>query len=139
MRAPSADEELVRRAIRARGDSARIGAVVHALLAVICLCLIATGGQPLPLALGGAGLGAVGVSLEVMSRRKSRGSSAALHALLHEPGKVEQIAVVDHESGVQVRVTAGGATDYVCPPGDLDELIAALRRRSPQAAMADHR
>lgn len=63
--APSADEQLVRLAIRARGDLARLGAIVQGLLAVISLVLLAMGGQPLPFTLGAAGLGRSESGLQV--------------------------------------------------------------------------
>lgn len=133
------DEQLVRTAIAARGDMARIGALVHALLAMICIALIVRGAYALPFGLAAAAFIAVAVALELQARKRREGRSPVLHALIHRPGEVRHLVVVDEESGVQVRVTAAGATDFVCPPGDLAELLAALRRRSPQATFADLR
>ena len=137
--APSADEQLIRLAIRARGDMARMGALIHGLLAVIALVLLAMGGQPLPFSLGAAGLGAVAIWLELTARKRRDARSAPLRALLHEPGKVEKASIESEESGIQVVIFAAGASDYVCPPGSLDELLAMLRRRCPGVVIEDHR
>lgn len=140
---PQADDELVRRAIHARGDAAAIGAMIHGALAAIAILLMLAGGEVLPFALGGAGLGTVAIWLGVMSRRRRDGRSAPLRALLHEPAKVQAVTIVDEESGLQVRITAGGATDFVCPPGGpragITELVAMLQRRCPQAPVVDRR
>lgn len=133
------DEQLIRRAIAARGDMARIGALVHGILAVICIALLVQGAYALPFGIATAAFLAVAIGLEVQSRRRREGRSPVLHALIHRPGEVQHLAVVDEESGVQIRVTAAGATDFVCPPGATEDLVAALRRRSPQASFADHR
>jgi hypothetical protein len=134
-----ADEQLIRKAIAARGDMARLGALVHGILAVICIALLIQGAYALPFGLAAAAFVAISVWLELQARRRREGRSPVLHALLHRPGEVQHLVVVDEESGIQIRVTAAGATDYVCPPGALEDLVAALRRRSPQARFADHR
>ncbi len=133
------DEQLVRKAIAARGDMARIGAFVHAILAVICIALLVQGAYALPFGIATGAFVAIAVWLELQARKRREGRSPVLHALLHRPGEVQHLVVVHEESGVQVRVTAAGATDFVCPPGALEDLLAALRRRSPQATFADHR
>lgn len=137
--APSADEHLVRLAIRARGDAAAIGSVVHGVLAAIAIVLMLMGGEVLPFSLGAAGLGTVAIWLGVMARRRRDGRSAPLRALLHEPAKVEAIRIEDEEAGLQVQITVAGVTDHVCPPGRLDELTAMLQRRCPQAPIVDRR
>ena len=78
-------------------------------------------------------------TLEITARRRREGRSPVLHALIYRPGDVQHLQVLDEESGLQVRVTAAGASDYVCPPGPLEELVGALRRRSPQATFVDLR
>jgi hypothetical protein len=128
------DEQYLRRAIRARGDMAELGALIHGALAVISIVVLLMGGQPLPFALGALALGATAIWLVRMSRRRRDGRSAPLRALIHEPARVESFTVVDEEAGVQVRITAAGATDYVCPPGKLDDLMAVLQRWCPHAA-----
>ena len=133
------DEQLVRKAIAARGDMARIGALVHGVLAVICIALLVQGAYALPFGIATAAFIAIAGWLELQARKRREGRSPVLHALIHRPGEVQHLAVVDEEAGLQVRVTAAGATDYVCPPGPLEELLAALRRRSPQAPVMDHR
>lgn len=116
-----------------------MAAVVHGVAAVICAYLVVAGGEPLPFTLGALGLGGTGIWLYVLARRRRDGRSAPLHALLREPARVEALTVVDEGSGLCVRVTAAGATDYVCPPGSLDELRAVLARRCPAATWIDLR
>lgn len=134
-----ADTELVRRAIRARGDAPQTGALVHGVLAAICIVLMIGGGNPLPFALGGGALGSVAIWLAVAAKRRREGRSAPLRTLLYDPGKVQRLLIADEEMGLQIRVTADGVTDYVCAPGSFDELLATLRRRSPQAVVTDLR
>lgn len=138
-RAPAADDELVRRAIRARAGRPLTSAVVHGVLAALALLMIAGGGQPLPFALGGAGLAAVGLYRALEWQRLREARSPAIDALLHTPAAVERIAIVDAESGLQVQITAHGATDHLCPPGELAELLAMLARRCPQVIVEDRR
>lgn len=133
------DAELVRRAIHARGDAARMGALVHGVLAVVCILLMIGGGDPLAFSLGAAVLGTVSIWLAFAAKRRRDPRSAPLRALLHDPAKVQRLMIVDEEMGLQIRVTAGGVTDYVCAPGSFDELLATLRRRSPQAMVTDLR
>ncbi len=136
---PEADAELVRRAIHARGDAARMGSIVHGVLGALCLALMLGGGDPLPFSLGAAALGTVSIWLAFAARRRREGRSAPLRALLHEPEKVQRLMIVDEEMGLQIRVTADGVSDYVCAPGSFDELLATLRRRSPRAPVTDLR
>ena len=137
--ADGADEQLIRKAIAARGDMARLGALVHGVIGVVCVALLVMGGNPVPLGIATAAFFGFAVWLEIVARRRRDGRSPALHALLHRPGEVQHFQVFDDESGLQVYVTAAGARDYVCPPGGLDELMGVLRRRSPQASFVDHR
>lgn len=136
---PEEDQALVRRAIHARGDAARMGAIVHGILAAICVFLMLGGGDPLAFALGAGGLGSVAIWLAFAARRRRGARSAPLRALLHDPHKVQRLMIVDEEMGLQVRVTAEGVTDYVCAPAALDDLLATLRRRSPGAELLDLR
>jgi hypothetical protein len=133
------DERLIRTAIAARGDMARLGALVHGVVGVVCIAILMNGGEPVPFGLAAAGFLVAALWLEVIARRRREGRSPVLHALIYRPGEVQHLQVFDEESGLQVRVTAAGATDYVCPPGALDDLVAALRRRSPQATFVDLR
>lgn len=133
------DAGLVRRAIHARGDAGRTGAIVHGALGVVCAVLMLAGGDPVAFSLGAAGLGTVSIWLAFAAKRRRDPRSAPLRALLHDPGKVQRLMIVDEEMGLQIRVTAGGVTDYVCAPGAFDELLATLRRRSPQAVVTDLR
>ena len=134
-----ADAEHVRRAIRARGDAARMGAIVHGVLAAACILMMLGGGDPLGFSLGAAALGTVAIWLAFAVSRRRNPRSAPLRALLHDPGKVQRLMIVDEEMGLQIRVTADGVTDYVCAPGSFDELLATLRRRSPHAVVTDLR
>ena len=113
---------------------AALGALIHGTLAGISIAVLVMGGQPLPFALGALALGTTAIWLVRLARRRRDGRSAPLRALIHEPARVESFTVVDEEAGVQVRITAAGATDYVCPPGKLDDLMTVLQRWCPQAA-----
>jgi len=136
---PEQDLELVRRSISARGDAARIGAFVHGVLSLVCILLMLGGGDPLGFALGAGALGSVAIWLGFAAKRRRDGRSAPLRALLHDPGKVQRLMIVDEEMGSQIRVTVDGVTDYVCAPGSFDDLLATLRRRSPDAQVLDLR
>ncbi|MBL9020454.1 MAG: hypothetical protein JNL83_40090 [Myxococcales bacterium] len=133
------DERLIRTAIAARGDMARIGALVHAVVGLVCIAVLVQGGEPVPWGLGTVAFLVAAGWLEITARRRREGRSPVLHALIYRPGEVQHLQVSDEESGLQIRVTAAGATDYVCPPGALEDLVAALRRRSPQATFVDLR
>ena len=133
------DERLIRTAIRARGDMARLGALVHGLVGAVCFAILLNGGNAPGFGIATAAFLVAAVWLEVLARRRREGRSPVLHALIYRPGEVQHLQVSDEESGLQIRVTAAGATDYVCPPGALEDLVAALRRRSPQATFVDLR
>ena len=133
------DEQLIRKAIAARGDMARIGALVHGVVGVLCVAILTQGGEPVPFGIATGAFFAAAIALELTGRRRREGRSPVLHALIYRPGEVQHLQVFDEESGLQVRVTAAGAADYICPPGTLEDLVAALRRRSPQATFVDHR
>lgn len=136
---PEEEQALVRRAIHARGNAARTGAIVHGALCAVCLAVMLGGGDPLGFSLGGAATGSVSIWLAFAAKRRREGRSAPLRALLHDPHKVQRLMIVDEEMGLQIRVTVDGVTDYVCPPGALDELLATLQRRSPAAQVLDLR
>jgi len=133
------DADLVRRAIHARGNAARMGAIVHGVLATICIVLLLGGGDPLGFSLAAAALGSVAIWLAFAAQRRRDARSAPLRALLHTPEKIQRLLIADEEAGLQIRVTADGVTDWVCAPGSFDELLATLRRRSPQAVVTDLR